>query len=122
MTIELTLVSTLSPSTASRLVSQGFGSVVDLRTSIGSGAGRPIEEPVLKVLTQGFIDYQQEPVDLHDPETPGMVAALNMIFSTLKPLALVVDDVEAWREELACLGLKALGLPIEAPLQLDVAA
>ena len=122
MNIEITLVSTLNPSTATRLVSQGFGSVLDLRTSIGSSAGRPIEEPVLRVLTQGFIKYQQEPVDLHDPETPGMVEALRMIFSALKPLALVVDDVEAWRDELTFLGLKTLGLPIESPLQLDVAA
>ena len=122
MIMELTLVSTLKRDTATRLVSQGFGTVLDLRTSIGSKAGRPIEEPVLKVLNQGFINYQQLPVDLYDSEGPGVREALETMFATVKPLVLVVDDVEAWREELTFLGLKTLGLPIEAPLHLDVAA
>ena len=68
MIMQLTLVSTLKRDTATRLVSQGFGTVLDLRTSIGSTAGRPIEEPVLKVLNQGFINYQQLPVDLYESE------------------------------------------------------
>lgn len=122
MNMEITLVSALTTSTAARLVSQGFGTVMDLRTCIGSSAGRPIEEPILTTLSQGFIDYQQLPVDLHDDQGPSLGDALVMIFSAMKPLALVVDDVEAWRDELAFLGLKTLGLPVEAPLHLDEAA
>jgi hypothetical protein len=122
MIMDLTLVSTLKFDTATRLVSQGFGAVLDLRTSIGSTAGRPIEEPILKVLNQGFIDYHQLPVDLYESEGLGVRDALETMFAAVKPLVLVVDDVEAWREELTFLGLKTLGLPIEAPLHLDVAA
>ena len=122
MIMDLTLVSTLKFDTATRLVSQGFGAVLDLRTSIGSTAGRPIEEPILKVLNQGFIDYHQLPVDLYWSEGLGVRDALETMFAAVKPLVLVVDDVEAWREELTFLGLKTLGLPIEAPLHLDVAA
>lgn len=122
MNMELTLVSALTTVTARRMVNQGFECVLDLRTSIGSSASRPIEETVLKTLTQGFIDYQQLPVDLQDEQGPSLGDALVLIFSAHKPLALVVDDVEAWRDELALLGIKALGLPIEAPLHFDAAA
>ena len=81
MIMEVTLVSTLRVDTATRLVNQGFGSVLDLRTSIGSTAGRPIEEPVLKTLRQGFVDYDQMPVDLHDCDGPGLGDAIATIFA-----------------------------------------
>ena len=122
MIMEVTLVSTLRVDTATRLVNQGFGSVLDLRTSIVSTAGRPIEEPVLKTLRQGFVDYDQLPVDLHDSDGPGLGDAIATIFAVLKPLTLVVDDVEAWRDELSVLGIKTLGLPVETTILLDEAA
>lgn len=122
MNMEVTLVSTLKVETATRLVNQGFGCVLDLRTCIGSTAGRPIEEPVLKALRQGFVEYEQLPVELYDAEGPGLGDALATIFDVLKPLTLVVDDVEAWRDELSVLGIKTLGLPMEPALHLDVAA
>ncbi|MGB1161562.1 MAG: hypothetical protein ACPG40_10140 [Alphaproteobacteria bacterium] len=122
MIMEVTLVSTLRTDTATRLVNQGFGCVLDLRTSIGSAAGRPIEEPVLTTLRQGFVDYEQMPVELQDPNGPGLGDAVAAVFAVLKPLALVVDDVEAWRDELTVLGIKTVGLQLEAAVPLDVAA
>ncbi|MGB1156516.1 MAG: hypothetical protein ACPG42_06830 [Alphaproteobacteria bacterium] len=118
----VTLVSTLTDDTARRLVSQSFGCVIDLRTSIGSQAGRPIEEPILKALMAGFIDYRQLPIDLHSETGRGLGEALVLIFATLKPLALVVDDVESWRDELAFVGVRTAGLASDPVVQLDVAA
>ena len=122
MIMEVTLVSALRVDTATRLVNQGFGCVLDLRTSIGSTAGRPIEEPVLTTLRQGFVDYEQMPIDLHDPSGLGLGDAVAAAFAVLKPLTLVVDDVEAWRDELTVLGIKTSGLTVETTAPLDVAA
>jgi len=122
MNQEITLISALNTSTATKLVSQSFGSVLDLRTDGPLFSTRPIEEPVLRTLTQGFMDYRQLPVDLTDEHGAGLKDALVAIFSCLSPLVLVVEDVEAWRDELAFVGVKTKGLRAEAPVHFDVAA
>ena len=65
---------------------------------------------------------RQLPIDLHSETGRGLGEALVLIFATLKPLALVVDDVESWRDELAFVGVRTAGLASDPVVQLDVAA
>ena len=107
---DVTLVSDLTIDTATHAVYQRFGCVLDLRSGKGFSSRRPIEENVVKTLDQGCVAYRQLPVSLSCDSDRTLHDARVMILSTPTPLLLVVDDVEAWRDDLAFVDVPTRGL------------
>ena len=107
MNREVTLMSFLDLRTVEALMRGGMGLVVDLRSS--QGQARPIEEDISVALRRAFVDYSQMPFDLRD-ENANLAEVLTGLMSTLKPVAVVTDGVEDWRETLSALGFKCNGL------------